>query len=165
LPRLLHRSADKEAGGQQPDRRRRTRALNVLVIEDDVDGGDSLKALLERADHRVTVCKDGRSGLIQARNATPDAIILDIGLPDSNGYEIARLLRSDAAFADTLFVALTGFGSAEDRRRAKEAGFDHHLTKPIDFESLKSILRRPAPRRDGSAARTADGLSEVSGSG
>jgi two-component system, sensor histidine kinase len=168
LPRLRHRTSDAaldKAGEQQPERRRRTRAQNVLVIEDDVDGGASLKALLERAGHRVMVCADGRSGLIQARNATPDAIILDIGLPDSNGYEIARLLRADTAFANTLFVALTGFGSAEDRRRAKEAGFDHHLTKPIDFESLKSILRRPAPRRDGSATRTADGLSTVSGSG
>ena len=169
LPRLRHLSREKaldQAGRQQPDRRRRTRAQDVLVIEDDVDGGASLKALLERAGHRVTVCADGRSGLIQARNVTPDAIILDIGLPDSNGYEIARLLRADTAFADTLFVALTGFGSAEDRRRAKEAGFDHHLIKPIDFESLKSILRRPAPpRRDGSATRTEDGLSKVSGSG
>jgi two-component system, sensor histidine kinase len=168
LPRLRHRSMEKaldQAGRQQPDRRRRTRAQNVLVIEDDVDGGASLKALLDRAGHRVTVCADGRSGLIQARDVTPDAIILDIGLPDSNGYEIARLLRADPAFADTLFVALTGFGSAEDRRRAKEAGFDHHLTKPIDFESLKSILRRPDPRRDGSATRTAGGLSKVSGSG
>jgi two-component system, sensor histidine kinase len=169
LPRLRHSSRDnaleKTAPGQQPDRRRRTRSQNVLVIEDDVDGGASLKALLEKAGHQVTVCTDGRSGLIRARDVTPEVIILDIGLPDSNGYEIARLLRADPAFADTLFVALTGFGSTEDRRRAKEAGFDHHLTKPIDFESLKSILRRPCPRLEGSAAPTAGGLSKVSGSG
>ena len=165
LPRLWHPSSGRtleKKPEKQPDRRRRARSQNVLVIEDDVDGGASLKALLEMEGHRVTVCVDGRSGLVHARDSTPDVIILDIGLPDSNGYEIARLLRADAALANTLFIALTGFGSAADRRRAKEAGFDHHLTKPIDFDALKSILRRPAPRRSRSRAPAAGGLTKAS---
>jgi len=117
------------------------RSRHVLVIDDDRDGGVSLKALLESDQHRVTVCGDGRSGLVQARALQPDVIVLDIGLPDCSGYEIARLLRSDPTFSDTLFIALTGYGSEQDRRRAREAGFDHHLTKPISFAMLQSILR------------------------
>lgn len=172
LPRLqrssIQKPIKKESVGKNEVRQRsvrsprRTRPSNVLLIEDDPDGGASLKALLEKAGHRVTVCPDGRSGLLQARDETPDVIILDIGLPDSNGYEIARLLRADAAFSETLFVALTGYGSTEDRRRAKEAGFDHHLTKPIQFEALKSILRTPSPRRDGPPIPNAGGARKAS---
>ena len=72
----------------------------------------------------------------------PDAILLDIGLPDSSGYEIARLLRADPSFSETLLIALTGFGSVSDRRRALDAGFDQHLTKPIDFAALRRALQR-----------------------
>lgn len=163
LPRLKRTAGGKGIGKEreQPARARRARSRHVLVIEDDPDGGASLKALLEAAGHRVTVCADGGTGLVRARESTPEVIILDIGLPDSNGYEIARLLRSDPAFSDTLFVALTGFGSTEDRRRAKEAGFDHHLIKPIDFKALMAILQRPAGRR----APSVRSLKEASNSG
>jgi CheY-like chemotaxis protein len=130
----------------------------VLLIEDDPDGGTSMKALLEADGHQVTVCRDGRSGLLQARDRQPDVIILDIGLPDSNGYEIARLLRSDPSFPDTtLIIALTGYGSAEDQRRARDAGFDHHLTKPIEFSALRSLLSGPLQRGSGARGRTSLG--------
>jgi CheY-like chemotaxis protein len=135
------------------------------VVEDDEDGGASLKALLEAAGHRVTVCGDGRAGLLQARALIPDVIILDIGLPDSSGYEIARLLRSDPVFSGTLFIALTGYGSAEDRRRAKEAGFDHHLTKPIEFTALNALLRRSVPPRSGSGTRPLKKATKASNNG
>jgi signal transduction histidine kinase/ActR/RegA family two-component response regulator len=155
LPRLERLASGKEKGHQPRARRRRAaHPRDVLLVEDDPDGGASLKALLERAGHRVTVCRDGSSGLHRARESHPDVIILDIGLPDSNGYEIARLLRADPAFSDTLFIALTGFGSAADQSRAKEAGFDHHLTKPVEFAVLKSILRPLTPRPGASRAPT-----------
>ena len=143
LPRSQRASGRtrRERRSGKPLREETSRRL--LVVDDDRDGGLSLKALLEADRHRVTVCSDGRAGLLQARTMHPDAIILDIGLPDCSGYEIARLLRSDPSFSDTLFIALTGYGSEQDRRRAKEAGFDHHLTKPINFAVLRSILRAP----------------------
>ena len=140
LPKLKKYSAKNRAAERSARRSATGKPQRVLVVEDDLDGGATLKALLMADGHRVTVCPDGRSGLVQARAQHPDTVILDIGLPDSNGYEIARLLRSDPSFSDTLFIALTGYGSVEDRRRAAEAGFDRHLTKPIDFSMLRSIL-------------------------
>jgi signal transduction histidine kinase/ActR/RegA family two-component response regulator len=141
------------------------RPQDVLLVEDDPDGGASLKALLELDRHRVTVCHDGRSGLMRAREMKPDVIILDIALPDSSGYEIARLLRSDPSFSHTLIIALTGYGSAEDRRRAKEAGFDHHLTKPIEFPELRSLLSRGVPRNGGERSRARADVGKASSSG
>lgn len=111
----------------------------LLVIEDNPDGASMLKALLETDRHEVTVCTDGRSGLTQA-SMDPDAIIIDIGLPDCSGYDVARSLREQPAFSDTLLIALTGYGSERDRQRARESGFDHHLTKPIDFATLRAVL-------------------------
>jgi CheY-like chemotaxis protein len=140
LPKLKKYSAKNRAAERSARRSATGKPQRVLVVEDDLDGGATLKALLMADGHRVTVCPDGRSGLVQARAQHPDTVILDIGLPDSNGYEIARLLRSDPSFSDTLFIALTGYGSVEDRRRAAEAGFDRHLTKPIEFSMLRSIL-------------------------
>ena len=116
----------------------------LLLIEDDRDGALMLKALLETDRHKVTVCNDGRSGLSQAR-IDPDAIIIDIGLPDCTGYDVARKLREQPAFSKTLLIALTGYGSERDRQRARESGFDHHLTKPVDFSRLRAVLGRGLP--------------------
>lgn len=113
----------------------------LLLIEDDADGASMLKALLETDRHQVTVCADGQSGLSEAR-MDPDAIIIDIGLPDCSGYDVARSLREQPAFSDTLLIALTGYGSERDRQRARESGFDHHLTKPVDFTTLRALLGR-----------------------
>lgn len=165
LPRLRRPAVVKKDGRRAARAPASHRRQHVLVIEDDQDGGASLKALLEAAGHKATVCPNGRTGLLQARALAPDAIILDIGLPDSSGYEIARLLRSDPTFSETLFVALTGYGSAEDRRRAKEAGFDHHLTKPIEFPALNALLRRSASSRSRSRTRASKKASKASNSG
>jgi len=142
LPGLKDHTAKNRTVERSARRSSAPKPQRVLVVEDDVDGGATLKALLASDGHRVTVCRDGRSGLIQARTQHPDTVILDIGLPDSNGNEIARLLRSDPNFSDTLFIALTGYGSVEDQRRAIEAGFDRHLTKPIDYPVLRSIMSK-----------------------
>jgi DNA-binding response OmpR family regulator len=143
LPKLQRPDKGKDAERRPAARSGRAECpREVLVVEDDPDGGASLKALLEAEGHKVSVCEDGHSGLLRARETKPDVIILDIALPDSSGYEIARLLRSDPSFSHTLIVALTGYGSVEDRCRATEAGFDHHLTKPIEFAALRSLLRQ-----------------------
>ena len=166
LPRLQRQGKVEEAGLRPAARPRGARRpQDVLLVEDDPDGGASLKALLELDRHRVTVCRDGHSGLMRAREMKPEVIILDIALPDSSGYEIARLLRSDPSFSHTLIIALTGYGSVEDRRRAKEAGFDHHLTKPIEFPELRSVLSRSAPRDSGKRSRARGNASRASNSG
>jgi DNA-binding response OmpR family regulator len=102
---------------------------------------------------------------MRAREMKPDVIILDIALPDSSGYEIARLLRSDSSFSNTLIIALTGYGSVEDRRRTREAGFDHHLTKPIEFPELRSLLSQPARGNSSKRSRTHGKASEARNSG
>jgi two-component system CheB/CheR fusion protein len=158
LPRLKRHTAKNRTAERTTRRSSVPKPQQVLVVEDDIDGGATLEALLASDGHRVTVCRDGRSGLVQARTQHPDTVILDIGLPDSNGYEIARLLRSDPSFSDTLFIALTGYGSVEDQRRATEAGFHRHLTKPIDYAMLRSILSKRgkaigAARKDARAGK------------
>lgn len=145
LPRVRQRGGKRCQGAAPAPGERRPR--RILLVEDDRDGAATLRALLEADGHEVSVCFDGRSGLAQARNLHPDVAILDIGLPDSTGYEIARLLRADDGFEHTLFVALTGYGSEQDRQRAREAGFHHHLTKPIEFGTLRALLQgEPGPK-------------------
>lgn len=134
-------SDEARPSGHRAAGRRHTKPKRLLLIEDDPDGASMLKALLETDRHEVTVCADGQSGLSQAR-MDPDAIIIDIGLPDCSGYDVARTLREQPAFSDTLLIALTGYGSERDRQRARESGFDHHLTKPIDFTTLRAVLGR-----------------------
>ncbi len=157
LPRA-RQPAGRRRPGAAPSRRRR-RPRRVLVVEDDRDGAETLRALLEAEGHDVSICFDGRSGLAKARSVLPDVAILDIGLPDCTGYEIARLLHADEGFDDTTFVALTGYGSEKDRQRAREAGFDHHLTKPIDFATLRALLddSRDAESAGGSGTRQKEG--------
>jgi two-component system, sensor histidine kinase len=150
LPRVRQPAGGQRLGAAPAARKRRRR--RVLVIEDDPDGAETLRALLEADGHEVSVCLDGRSGLAQARSMQPDVAILDIGLPDCTGYEIARLLHADEGFENTTFVALTGYGSEKDRQRAREAGFDHHLTKPIDFATLRALLQDGLDRKSAGGA-------------
>ncbi|HEX8202371.1 MAG TPA: response regulator, partial [Isosphaeraceae bacterium] len=99
-----------------------------------------LAKLLQVFGHRVFLAHDGPSGLAAARAHQPDVVLLDIGLPGMDGYEVARRLRASPEFADTLLVALTGWGQEDDRRRSRAAGFDHHLVKPVDPENLGHLL-------------------------
>ena len=113
----------------------------VLVIDDHEDGAESLRLLLEASGHSVEVAHDGRTGLELARRFAPDVVLCDIGLADGpSGYDVARALRSDVAAAGACLVALTGYGQEEDLRRAKEAGFDLHRTKPIDPAELQRLV-------------------------
>jgi len=119
---------------------RAARRSRVLVVDDNVDAATSLALLLKLDGHDVKLAHDGPAALLAARSFEPQVVLLDIGLPGMSGYEVARELRRDPAFAETTLIALTGYGQAEDRRKSKSAGFDHHLTKPIDDEALAAVL-------------------------
>ncbi len=114
--------------------------LKILVVDDNVDMAHSLAKLLEQAGHTITMAHDGLAALAAARRAKPDAVVLDIGLPGLDGYRVAEALRREPAFDNVRLVAVSGYGQAEDRSRAKAAGFDHHLVKPVDFGQLVSAL-------------------------
>jgi signal transduction histidine kinase len=128
----------------------------VLVVDDNRDSAESLAALLGILGHEVHQSYDGPGAIDLARTWTPDLILLDIGMPQMSGHEVARRLRADPGLADTRLIALTGYGSADDRRESDEAGFDGHLVKPIDFAALERILAslpaRPATARRSEAA-------------
>jgi two-component system CheB/CheR fusion protein len=108
----------------------------VLVIEDGVDAGQSLAEILELEGHAVHVARDGRTGVALARELRPDVVLCDLGLPDIDGYEVARTLRRDDALRGIRLVALSGYTQPEDRQRATEAGFDAHVAKPTGLDDL-----------------------------
>jgi CheY-like chemotaxis protein len=117
-----------------PARRRR-----VLIVEDHEDARDSLRLMLELAGHEVETAEDGPGGLSTLVASRPDVALIDIGLPGIDGYDIAR--RARPLVPETCLVALTGYGQTEDRQRAHEAGFDVHITKPVDPDRLERLLR------------------------
>lgn len=114
--------------------------LKVLIVDDNKDGAASLALFLKLSGHTSRTAHSGPDGLHAANEFRPDVILLDIGLPGMNGFDVARALRADAAFRDTTIVALTGWGSEDDRRKSKEAGCDDHLTKPVDADEVKRVL-------------------------
>jgi CheY-like chemotaxis protein/two-component sensor histidine kinase len=127
-----------------PPARART-GLRVLVVDDNRDTVAGMTRLLRASGYRVTAADDGSAGLEAARTDRPDVILMDIGLPGMDGYALARELRRDEAFKDAVLIAISGYGQEQDRSRSREAGFDHHLIKPVDYERLLSLLARPKP--------------------
>ncbi|WBY01718.1 ATP-binding protein [Ramlibacter tataouinensis] len=128
----------------------RTSGLKVLLVDDNVDAAETLSLVLGMAGCETRMLHEGTGVLAAARAFGPDAVLLDIGLPGLNGYEVAAQLRSEPRFARTLLVAITGWGTDQDRRRSQEAGFDHHLTKPVDMADLEPLLQALAAGGDGS---------------
>jgi signal transduction histidine kinase len=123
-----------------------SRSRRVLVVDDNVDAAQSLAAVLRLSGHEVRVANDGRTALEVAPAFGPEVILLDIGMPELDGYEVARRLRQQPRFAGTRIVALTGWGTAEDRARSRAAGFDEHLTKPVAPRVLQELLAAAVPR-------------------
>ena len=119
------------------------RAFRVLVVEDNEDNRESLRELLELSGHDVHVASDGPEGLARAIEVRPDIAMVDVGLPHWSGYELARRIRV-AVGRDIYLIALTGYGLPEDRRRALEAGFDAHVTKPFDIAELERLINATA---------------------
>ncbi|WP_426207805.1 ATP-binding protein [Massilia sp. TWP1-3-3] len=115
--------------------------LAIMIVDDNIDGAISLSLFLEDAGgHRVSTYYDAGTALGSAAAESPDVFILDIGLPDITGYELARRLRSMPQCKDALYIALTGYGQAKDKKLAFEAGFDHHVSKPADPQAILSLL-------------------------
>jgi signal transduction histidine kinase len=137
--------APKRQPGDRPDPP--PRPLRVLVVDDHIDLAHGLSQLIGRLGHQVQAVNDGPTALESARAFRPEVVLLDIGLPGMDGYEVASRLRSQAGARSLVLVAITGYGQEEDRRRSHEAGFDFHLVKPIDLEILKRILNRITPAR------------------
>lgn len=116
------------------------KSLRILVVDDNVDSAVGLAKLLARTGHQVELAHEGPGALARAREQSPEAIVLDIGLPGMDGYEVARRLRQEPHGAQVLLIAVTGYGQEEDRQRALEAGFDHHLVKPVDIARLRKLI-------------------------
>ena len=112
----------------------------LLIVDDNEDTATGLSRLLGRRGYEVRLAHHGTEALESARTFLPGIILLDIGLPGMDGYEVARLLRAEAAGAGALIVAVSGYGQEEDRARSRASGFDHHLVKPVDFDELRNIL-------------------------
>jgi signal transduction histidine kinase/DNA-binding response OmpR family regulator len=121
----------------------------VLLIEDNPDTAESLRLLLAMTGHEVEVAHAGPAGVAAARAFRPQVVVCDIGLPGGmDGYAVARTLRCDPALASVRLIALSGYGQDEDRRRAREAGFDAHLIKPVDFAELRRLITIPDSVRE-----------------
>jgi CheY-like chemotaxis protein len=119
-----------------------TASRRVLVIEDNAECRHSLRVLLEMWGYAVEEAADGPAGVDKALQWRPQAAVVDIGLPGFDGYEVARRVRQ-ALEGRTRLIALTAYGTPQDRRRALEAGFSHHLTKPADPQELHQLLQQP----------------------
>jgi PAS domain S-box-containing protein len=139
LPRLMQVAAPKPQESQPPGRA--LQPQHILVIEDNEDAAETLRMLLELSGHSVEVAHTGPEGLARACALTPDIVLCDIGLPGGmSGYEVAQAMRRRPELRSACLVAMTGYGQEEDRKQAREAGFDHHLTKPADPEALERLL-------------------------
>jgi len=143
LPALL--PAGAEGPANEPAVLPQARSLRVLVVEDNLDAAESLATLLRLWSHDVQVVHDGLSALDAAREQKPEVVLLDIGLPGLDGFEVARRLRAEPGLEDTLLVAMTGYGQPEDRRRSREAGIHHHFVKPVEPLILRNLLAGVAP--------------------
>jgi len=112
----------------------------VLVVDDNRDAAESLAMMLRLDGHEVQVAHDGPAALEAARAFGPEVVLMDIGLPRMSGHEVAARLSQQPHDGERLLVAMTGYGQDEDRRRSREAGFDHHLVKPVDPQTLRDLL-------------------------
>ncbi|MDB5990161.1 MAG: hybrid sensor histidine kinase/response regulator [Herbaspirillum sp.] len=139
-------ASDKSsASGQQtaarlPAERVLATSVSVLIVDDNADASTTTAILLGAYGHKTYTARNGQEALTAAREYKPDVILLDLGLPGMNGYEIARVLRGEPAFIGTKLIAVTGYGSEKDRERTKEAGFNHHVVKPADIDHLLTLI-------------------------
>jgi two-component system CheB/CheR fusion protein len=117
-----------------------SRARRILIVDDNKDSAESLAMLLGMVGNEVWTAHDGKRALEVARECEPDLVLLDIGLPGMNGYEVAQRLKAEPTLGKVVLAALTGFGTEEDRQLSHGAGFDHHLVKPVNLDDLQRLL-------------------------
>ncbi|WP_332823828.1 PAS domain-containing hybrid sensor histidine kinase/response regulator [Ramlibacter sp.] len=144
LPPLKAGAPAVSEAHQRIDIPRAVKALRVMVVDDNKDAAETLGMLLESVGHEVRVLHDPQHALAAVRESAFDAFVLDIGLPGMDGYTLARQLRAHAHAAAATFIALTGYGSADDKHRGGDAGFHHYLVKPADLNALARLLQQPA---------------------
>jgi len=114
----------------------------VLIVDDNRDSVETMATLIRLSGHEIEMAHDGETALEKAKSFKPEIILLDVGLPDMHGYEVAERLRAIPENKSLVIVALTGYGNEEDRRRARDAGFDYHFVKPVDFTALESLINK-----------------------
>lgn len=113
----------------------------ILIVDDNIDSADMVAAMVSMWGHDVRTANDGEEALVVAREYRPEVVLLDLSLPGIDGFEVARLLRAEA-LVGRLLIAVSGYGQPEDRARTKAAGFDEHLTKPIDPQQMQEVIQR-----------------------
>jgi CheY-like chemotaxis protein len=126
-----------------------TPQLKVLVADDNRDGADGFAMLLELLGHQVRTAYSGKQAVAMAEEFRPELVMLDIGMPEMNGYEVARHLRQQPWGRDMVLVAITGWGQDEDRLQAQAAGFDHHRAKPVELDALDPIIAQARAKLQG----------------
>ena len=137
-------------GAPQPQERASSQTaapLRLLIVEDNTDAARTLAKLLRMGGHEVEVCHDGAAALEAGETFAPDAVLLDLGLPRMNGFDVCRAIRRAPWGREALVIAMTGWGAEEDRRKTQEAGFDEHLVKPVEYQQLMSLLETHAAPR------------------
>jgi PAS domain S-box-containing protein len=147
LPTVLVEAIDTPAPPKKDSVLANGPTRRVLVVDDNVDAANSLALLMRLDGHDVRVSHEGRSALEMHDRFHPDVVVLDIGLPEMDGYEVARRLRGKADSGDPLLIALTGYGQSADILRSRAAGFDHHLVKPVDPQTVRKLLGRAGVTR------------------
>lgn len=140
LPRLLTETLPAEAQAEPQAKPAPRSPLRILIVDDNVDAASMLAMLLELSGHRVWVEHGWRGAMERAQREAPQVCLLDIGLPEVDGNELVQKLRALPGMAQALYVAVTGYGQANDRRQTLAAGFHHHLVKPVDTELLTALL-------------------------
>jgi CheY-like chemotaxis protein len=123
-------------------------SLRILIVDDNRDGADSLAMMLQIMGNETATAYDGQEGVTVAERLRPDVVLLDIGLPKLNGFEAARHIREQTWGEKTVLIAVTGWGQEEDRRRSREAGFDHHMVKPVDPNALMKLFAELRNEKD-----------------
>jgi len=136
---VVHQAAAVEEHNENTDVLSSPRK-RVLIVDDNQDGAEALSMFVTLLGHDVRISHDGRDALDAAREFSPELVFLDIGLPGLDGFQVARAFRDDPKLQATYLVAVTGWGSADDKRKTREAGFDVHLTKPVDTEIVEQLL-------------------------
>ena len=125
---------------------RKQRTLRILIVDDSMDSADSVAALLRMLGHTVRVVYSSQNAVEAAAEFKPSLVLLDIAMPIMNGHEVARRLRQQLQLKTTRLIAISGFGSASDRQKSQDVGFDHHLVKPFSPEELLELVARPKAR-------------------
>jgi CheY-like chemotaxis protein len=145
LPRAHDRPAPIAV--RAPAAARGSAPKRVLIVDDNQDAAETLAMVVQFHGHEIRVAGDGPSALVAAREHQPDIVFLDIGMPGMSGYDVATQMRALPGWDDRLLVALTGWGTQEDRAKSLAAGFDVHLTKPVELDAVEHVLAGTAPAR------------------